>query len=80
MQEVILIFLRQLAFYELKLEEVNVSYFENKDTIIEGVVALIATGEYSHEQMLEIVSKIYSKMLYARKEYLNFCSEHNRCV
>ncbi|MBS5860432.1 hypothetical protein KID03_03270 [bacterium] len=77
LQEVILIFLRQLAFYELKLDELNASYFENKDTIIEGVVTLIATGEYSHEQMLEIVSKIYSKMLYARKEYLNFCSEHN---
>ena len=77
LQEVILIFLRQLAFYELKLEELNISYYENKDTMIEGVLTLIATSEYTHEQMLEIVSKIYSKMLYARKEYLNFCEEHS---
>lgn len=77
LQEVILIFLRQLAFYELKLEELNASYFENKETIIDGVLTLISTGEYTNEQLLKIVSKIYSKMLYAKKEYLNYCDEHN---
>lgn len=77
LQEVILIFLRQMAFYELKLEELNASYFENKETIIDGVLTLISTGEYTNEQLLEIVSKIYSKMIYARKEYLNFCDKHN---
>lgn len=77
LQEVILIFLRQIAFYELKLEEINASYFENKDTVVEGVLALIAAKEYTNDQTLEIVSKIYSKMLYARKEYLNFCTENN---
>ena len=76
-QEVILLFTHQLAFYELKQEEYNISYFENKDTLLESISALISTPEYTHEQLLEIVSKIYSKLLYARKEYLNYCTENN---
>lgn len=76
LQEVILIYLKQLAFYELKQNELNISYFENKETILEGILSLIATGKYTDEQMLDIISKIYSKMLYSRQEYLNYCTEH----
>ena len=77
LQEIILTFLRQLAYYELKLEEIKASYYENQDTIIKGVLMIIAAGEYSSDQMLAIISRIYSKLLYARKEYINFCIENN---
>jgi len=77
LQEVILMFLCQLAYYEIKLNEVKASYFENEDTIIKGVLMIIAAGEYSRDQMLAIISQIYSKLLYARKEYINFCIENN---
>lgn len=76
-QEVILLFTHQLAFYELVHEEHNISYFENKETLIDSIITLISTSEYTHDQLLEIVSRIYSKLLYARKEYLNFCTENN---
>ena len=33
-QEVILMFTCQLAFYELKAEELNMAYFENKDILM----------------------------------------------
>lgn len=74
-QEVMIIFLRQLAYYELKQEEVNMSYFENKEFIIDGILSLIATNKYTNDQLLEIISRIYSKLLYARKEYHNFCDK-----
>ncbi len=77
LQEIILTFLRQLAYYELKLEENNASYFENEDTVIKGILMLIAAGEYSSDQLLSIISKIYSKLLYARKEYIDFCIKNN---
>ncbi len=76
-QEVILMFTCQLAFYELKAEELNMAYFENKEIVLSGVISLISTSEYSHEQLLDIISKIYSKLLYARKEYQNFCTLNN---
>ena len=76
-QEVMIIFLRQLAYYELKQEQLNISYFDNKEVILEGILSLIATNKYSNEQLLEIISKIYSKLLYARKEYQNFCNDNN---
>lgn len=77
LQEIILTFLRQLAYYELKLEEINASYYENEDTVINGILMIIAAGEYSSDQLLSIISKIYSKLLYARKEYIDFCIENN---
>lgn len=76
-QEIILIFTCRLAFCELKAEELKIAYFENKETVMYGVISLIATPEYSHEQLLDIISKIYSKLLYARKEYQNFCTSKN---
>ncbi len=79
-QEVILMFTSQLAFYELKAEKLNMAYFENREVILNGVISLISTSEYSHEQLLDIISKIYSKLLYARKEYQNFCTLNSlRC-
>ena len=77
-QEVMIIFLRQLAYYELKQEEVNMSYFENKEFIIDGILSLIATNKYTNDQLLEIISRIYSKLLYARKEYHNFCLQNHK--
>ena len=74
-QEVMIIFLRQLAYFELKQCELNISYYENKETILDGILSLVATNKYTNEQLLEIISKIYSKLLYAKKEYANFCEE-----
>lgn len=77
LQEVVFSFLSLLAYYEIKQTELNISYYDNMEVIMETVPVFINAEKYSNIQLLEVVSKVYSKLLYARKEYLNFCNENN---
>ena len=77
LQEVILIFLRQLAFYELKLSSMDVQQFKNKDVLIEGVMSLENTKEYTQDQLLEIISGLYSDLVKTRRLYTKTCNERD---
>lgn len=75
LQEALLIFLRQLAFYELKLDALEVEPFEHKDIILNGISSLVNTKDYAEEQILEIISQIYTSLINARMKYIQVCKE-----
>ena len=77
LQEVLLICLRQLAFYILKLREFGINCKDAEDRVINSLATIITTTDYSDEQLLNVVSKVYSGIESARKKYIDVCKERN---
>lgn len=75
LQEALLILMRQLAFYELKLYDLEAAHFENKEVILNSISSLVNTKDYNDEQMLEIISQIYSGLISSRRNYIKVCKE-----
>lgn len=75
LQEVMLILLRQVAYYVLKLEELGENMFDMKTEIISEILMFDTAGEYSDEQFLAIFARQYSNLLNARKQYKKVCEE-----
>jgi len=77
LQEVILLHLRELAFYLLKLRELGVNNEKIKSDIIDALSGLICGADYSQEEFHEIISHLYSHIDQARNIYTDLCSRHN---
>lgn len=77
LQEVMLILLRQMAYYVLKLEEMGEDMFDMKTEIIEEILMFDSAGDYSDEQFLNIFSRQYSNLIKAHRGYLKLCKEKN---
>ena len=73
MQEVMMILLRQIAYYLIKLRDFDIV----KPSIILDVITQIASGDavkdLSEVQVLNAFSKEYNNLISARKEYLQLC-------
>ncbi len=77
MQEVMLILLRQVAYYILKLQELGVKNKKEIISLITQVGLLDATKDFSEYQILELFSKQYNNLVNLRKEYLKICKDKN---
>ena len=77
LQEVLLIFLKQLSFYAIKLSEFNENTSEIEKNVIEGLSTLISTTDYSDKQLLNIVTMLYEVLSKAKNLYQNICQEKN---
>lgn len=73
LQEVLLICLRQLAYYVLKLRESGNDTRSEEEIIINGLATIVSTTDYSDEQLLNVVSDIYYHLLKGRKRYQECC-------
>lgn len=78
LQEVLLIFIKQLAFYAIKLRE-----FEESDTsdienaVITGLSTLVTTTDYSDRLLMDIVRRLFDTLNDAKTLYHNICTEKN---
>lgn len=77
LQEVIIICLRQLAYYVLKLNGFGQDCSVEEGVIIEALSTVIASTDYNDEQLLNIVSKVYYHVVISRQRYLNLCDEND---
>lgn len=78
-QEVMLIFMRQSAYYLLKLETFGDDYKDMKMNIIRGIASLVSTTEYSDEQLLNLIGEQYSYYVKLKRLYKNECIDTNSC-
>jgi|GEM_PF-485709 len=78
LQEVMLVLLRQEAFYVLKLDELGVKNDNIILYIIEELATIDSTSEYAEEQILDIYSKHYINVINLKKEYKRICKEQNK--
>ena len=75
LQEVLLIFLKQLAFYAIKLNEFGQDTSNIENSIIEGLSTLVSTTDYSDKLLLNIVSRLYNTLNSAKTLYQEVCDE-----
>ncbi len=77
LQEVLLILLRQLSYYIIKLNKFNYDSLKIKNEIIEALSTLVSTTDYSDKLLLNIVNELYTNFTEIKEQYLILCKENN---
>lgn len=77
LHEIILLYLKGLSFYLLKLKELGVTNESYKDIIISAFFNIITSAEYNQEQFHEIIVKLYDSILQSKSLYEKTCQERN---
>jgi len=75
LQEIILLYLKDLAIYLLGLKEIGVKNAQIKEHIIEILSGLIMDVEYSSDQFHVIIATLYEDLSQAEKLYAKLCQE-----
>lgn len=76
-QEIILLYLKELSFYLLKLKAFGVTNSSIKDEILYAITNIVSNAEYNQEQFNNIISKLYSSIEQSKMLYEKFCKEKN---
>lgn len=77
LHEVLLLHLKELAFYLLKLKEFGITNQGLKEHILEALTGIVLNAEYSQEQFHEIMSKLNIGIEESKILYRNFCEKNN---
>ena len=80
LHEIILITLRQTAFYILKLKKLSTDTTEFENGIIDTFANIVSTTDYSDDQLLALFTNAYGKLLSIRELYKKNCKEHGLSV
>lgn len=75
LQEIVLLHLKELAFYMLKLKDFGVTNEYIKETFLYTLSSIILNIEYNQEQFHEIISKLYDDIEQSKILYENFCKD-----
>ena len=75
LQEIIIYFLKQLAYYVIKLENLGANNQNIKYEIINDIASLVSINEFSEKQLFEILSKDYFLFIDAKNTYDKICKE-----
>ncbi len=77
LQELAMLFLKQLAHYILQLEELGASNKNIKYEIITALASLVSINEFSENQLYSIVMKEYYLLEDTKKTYKILCNKEN---
>lgn len=77
LQEVILLYMKELAFYILKLKEMGVSNRRITEDLIDTLSGIVANIDYNQEQFQEVITKLYNNLSQAKSLYVSLCQKHN---
>lgn len=75
LQEVILIYLKELSYYLLLLKKAGAENEIIKENIIEAVSGITANVEYNHEQFKKLVSILANDLSQAKTLYAHLCRQ-----
>ena len=73
LQEVLLICLKQFAYYIIELKKLGEDCACEERLVIETLSTIVSTTDYSDEQHLNIISNVYYNIIKSRKKYLDIC-------
>lgn len=77
LQEIILLHLKELSFYLLKLKDFGVTNNTITDSIIETFLCIVTNAEYNQEQFKEIILKLDKYIQESKYLYNDFCQKNN---
>lgn len=75
--EVILLYLKELSFYLLKLRDFGIANEKVKETIIYALFNIITNAEYNQEQFHNLISTLYDYIYQSKFLYEKACLERN---
>jgi len=76
LQEVILLSLKELAFYLFRLKELGVRNEKIKETFIDALSGIVTDAEYSQEQFNNTMTTIHDELNQAKLLYINLCEKN----
>ncbi len=77
LQEVIIMYMKQLAFYTLKLKKQGVTNKVIRDNILNTISGLVSNTDYSQEQFKSIIMTIYDNLRQSKILYERICKNNN---
>lgn len=77
LQEVILLYLKELAFYLLELKKLGVNNEKINENVLDTISGLVSNVDYSQEQFQNIIKRLYGDLLQAKELYTSLCEKHN---
>lgn len=77
LQEVVLVYLKELAFYLSRLKDLGIKNNRIKEDYINIFSTIIINAQYSQETFHEIISKLYSYLVEAKTLYVEYCENNN---
>lgn len=76
-QEIILLYTKELAFYILELKDFGIKNDAVKDVIMYALFNIVTNAEYSQEQFKNLLTKLYDFMVQSKALYEKQCLEKN---
>lgn len=77
LQEVIKSYLKELAFYLLKLKELGINNEKIKENILDVISGLITNIDYSEDQFAALTNRLYGDLSQAKDLYFSLCEKNN---
>lgn len=77
LQEIILLYLRELSFYLIKLRGCGVTNEKAKELIMDALFNIIANTEYDQQHFQSVISKLYDYISQSKILYRKVCGEKN---
>lgn len=77
LQELIMAFLKQIAYYIIKIEALGANNPKIKYDIINDIASLISINEFSEKQLYSIILKDYYLLLNVKNTYNSICTKNN---
>lgn len=77
LQEIILLYLKELSFYLIKLKDFGIKNEKIKELILYTLFNLVTDSEYNQEQFKDIAGKLNGYIVESKIIYKNFCEKHN---
>lgn len=76
-QEIILLYIKELSFYLLRLKNFGIYNHSIKETIIYAISNIITNVEYNQDQFKDLISKLYDYIFQSKALYEKYCHENN---
>lgn len=77
LQEIILLYLKELSFYLLKLKEFGISNEKIKENLIEILSGIITNTDYNQEQFQDVITTAADYLTQAKTLYFQYCKDHD---
>lgn len=80
LQEVILLHLKELAYYMLELEKFGASNEIIKENIIEAISGLITNVDYNHQKFQNLIITLAQDLHQAKSLYVQLCEKNHQKI
>lgn len=77
LHEVVLLHLKELSFYLLKLKELGMKNEKIRDTILDALFSVVINAEYEQNQFREIIKQLDTDIEESKVIYKNFCEKNS---